>query len=61
MQANCMRYDARSMEAPGQGYFASSPRSRDQCAYFFPFDHTATTPQQPTPLTSDWPKDPEVG
>jgi len=47
-----MRYDARPMEAVDQGYFGRSPRTRDHCAYFFPFDHTAKV-QQPTPLTND--------
>lgn len=58
MQSNCMRYDARPMEAPGQAYFAGSPRSRDNCPFYFPFDHTV---KQPPPLSSDWPKDPEAG
>lgn len=53
MQANCMRYDARYMPEPKQAYFAQSPRNKDQCAYYAPFDHTA----KPAPLTSDWPKD----
>jgi len=52
LQQNCMRYDARPMEAVDQGYFGRSPRTRDHCAYFFPFDHTAKV-QQPTPLTND--------
>jgi hypothetical protein len=59
LQQNCVRYDARPMEAPGQGYFAKSPRSRDSCQYFFPYDHTASKPK-PTPLTSDWPTDKNI-
>jgi hypothetical protein len=53
LQHNCIRYDARHMEATGQAYFQKSPRNRDQCNYYFPFDHTETKPQQPTPLTQD--------
>jgi hypothetical protein len=55
MQSNCMRYDARPMEEKGQGYFGNSPRSRESCLYFFPFDHTA---KRPTPLSeNEWPKE----
>ena len=52
MQANCMRYDARYMEAPGQAYFGRSPRNRDNCDYYAPFDHTVKPLSQ-----SEWPKD----
>ena len=58
MQFNCVRYDARYVEQPGECYFGKSPRSRDNCVYYHPFDHTQ---KAPAPLSSDWPKDPEDG
>lgn len=49
LQFNCIRYDAKPMPDLKTAYFASSPRNRDQCQFYFPHDHT----QRPTPLTAD--------
>lgn len=34
MQMTCLRYDPTTHEDATQAYFASSPRSRTECAYY---------------------------
>jgi hypothetical protein len=52
-QQTCIRYDARPMEEPSQGYFGRSPRSRDECSYYYPVTHPGMVGERPTPLTND--------
>jgi hypothetical protein len=49
----CQRFDPAFSEDPKQAYFARSPRVRDECGYFAPFNGEL----KPKPLTSDWPVD----
>lgn len=49
----CQRYDKSPAEDPKIAYFARSPRSREGCGYYAPFNGALL----PKPLTSDWPKD----
>ena len=49
----CQRYDSNYTEQKGMAYFARSPRVKDECGYFEPFNGAPL----PKPMTSDWPKD----
>ena len=53
LKQQCQRYDPRPMEDKTQSYFLRSPRGRDTCDWFAPFNGE----NKPAPLTSDWPKD----
>ena len=60
MAAYCLRYDARPMEDTKLAYFGKSPRQRERCDFYEPFDHTVKF-QVAKPLSqSEWPKDEHV-
>lgn len=57
-QHDCIRYDARPMEVPGQSYFGRSPRNRENCDYYYPVTHPGMVGEKPKPLQeTQWPTD----
>ncbi len=62
LKSNCMRYDAKPLEDKNSSYFVATPRVRDTCIYYAPFDHTEN-PLKPKvkPLQdTQWPTDNNV-
>ncbi len=62
LKFNCVRHDSRARFGDS-GCFGNSPRSRDNCPFFFPHDHTGPRPGKlegdvkPTALNEEWPRD----
>jgi hypothetical protein len=64
LKSNCVRFDNRA-HFGDSGCFGNSPRSRDNCQFFFPHDHTGPRPGKPEgnpppALNADWPTEKDM-